>query len=208
MKPTPTMSLFFLLIFLILSCHHNRLKTNEKELVKKILTQEKTKKEAEKIAIENGTAEIRSKPTGSFRKKEIRSVDKLHPPIKIDITGTLNNTRKLKLSDVASSIRYVKLQTPPDTSLLYDLFYYRPDLDSKIRSDGQQIIFQGIFGLTRFNMNGEYQETIWKNKTGIRFIGKGMASWGGKDFFGVPFNVPVNITNGELLFTFLDGPTG
>ena len=206
MKPTPTLSLFFLLIFLILSCHHNRLKTNEKELVKEILTQEKTKKEAEKTAIENGTAEIRSKPTGSFRKKEIRSVDKLHPPIKIDITGTVDNTRKLKLSDVASSIRYVKLQTPPDTSLLYDHFYYRPDIDSKISSDGGQIIFQGLFGLTRFNMQGEYFETIWKNNTGIRFQGKTLAIFGGRDFFGVLPHIPVSILNGNLYYNFQDGP--
>src|SRR5664280_1033381 len=144
--------------------------------------EKKKKKETKKTAIENGTAEIRSKPTGSFRKKEIRSVDKLHPPIKIDITGTVDNTRKLKLSDVASSIRYVKLQTPPDTSLLYDHFYYRPDIDSKISSDGGQIIFQGLFGLTRFNMQGEYFETIWKNNTGIKIFGSSYVAYGGKDF--------------------------
>ena len=34
-KTTATLSLSLLLIFLILSCHDNRLKTNEKELVKK-----------------------------------------------------------------------------------------------------------------------------------------------------------------------------
>ena len=136
----------------------------------------------------------------------MRAVDPQRPPIKIDIMGTLNNTRKLKLSDVASSIRYVKLQTPPDTLLLYDLFFYRPDLDSKVRSDGEQIIFEGLFGLTRFNMQGEYQETIWKNKTGIRFYGKGMASYGGKDFFGVSLHIPSLCQIGSLYFTFQDGP--
>src|SRR5664279_1167443 len=155
MKPTPTLSLFFLLIFFILSCHHNRLKTNEKELAKEIIKQEKEKKKADSALLLKESI-IHPKLSGSFRMKEIRSVDKLHPPIKIDITGTVDNTRKLKLSDVASSIRYVKLQTPPDTSLLYDHFYYRPDIDSKISSDGGQIIFQGLFGLTRFNMQGEY----------------------------------------------------
>jgi hypothetical protein len=202
--------LILLLLFLIQSssCHHNRLKTNEKELAKEILVQEKAKKEAEGTAFENESSETKSKPTGSFRKKEIRSVDKQRPPVKIDIMGTINNTRKLKLSDVASSIRYVKLQTPPDTLLLYDLFFYRPDLDSKVRSDGEQIIFEGLFGLTRFNMQGEYQETIWKNKAGIRFYGKSMASYGGKDFFGVPFHIPVSLSNGNLYFTFHDGPSG
>ncbi len=208
MKKLSILSLFFLLLSFLPSCHNNRLKTNEKELAKEILVQEKAKKETEKTALEKESSETRTKPSGSFRKKQIRSVDPQRPPVKIDIMGTLNNTRKLKLSDVASSLRYVKLQTPPDTLLLYDLFFYRTDLDSKVRSDGEQIIFEGLFGLTRFNMQGEYQETIWKNKAGIRFYGKGIASYGGKDFFGVPFHIPVSLSNGNLYFTFHDGPSG
>ena len=200
--------LIFLMLLIIISCHHNRLKTNENELAKQIIIQVNAKKEAERTALEKGSSETKTKPIVSFRKKEIRSVDPQRPPVKIDIMGTINNTRKLKLSDVASSIRYVKLQTPPDTLLLYDLFFYRPDLDSKVRSDGQQIIFEGLFGLTRYNMQGKYEETIWKNKTGIRFYGKGMASYGGKDFFGVPFHIPVSFSKGNLYFTFHDGPTG
>jgi hypothetical protein len=207
MKKLPILTLFYLIALSTLSCHHNRLKTSEKDLAKEIIIQEKEKRKSDSAQLLKESID-RPKLSGSFRMKEIRSVDKQHPPGKIDIMGTVNNTKKLKLSDVGSSIRYVKLQTPPDTSLLYDHFFYRPDLDSKVRSDGQQIIFEGLFGLTRFNMQGEYEETIWKNKTGIKFFGSKMASWGGKDFYGVPFNVPVNITNGELLFTFLDGPTG
>lgn len=208
MKKLSLQVLILLMLTVFLSCHHNRLKTNEKELAKEILSQEKSKKEAEKTAFEKDSSQTKNKPTGSFRRKEIRSVDTQRPPVKIDIMGTVNNTRKLKLSDVAFSIKYVKLQTPPDTLLLYDLFFYRPDLDSKVRSDGEQIIFEGLFGLTRFNMQGEYEETIWKNKTGIRFYGKGMAAYGGKDFFGVPFHIPVSFLNGNLYFTFHDGPTG
>jgi hypothetical protein len=121
--------------------------------------------------------------------------------------GTINNTRKLKLSDVASSIRYVKLENPPDTAMLYDpCFYYHNDLNSYIRSDGEQIIFQGIFGLTRFNMQGKYLESIWKNKTGIRFQGSKLVMYGGKDFFGVLPNIPVSIINGTLYTIFQDGP--
>src|ERR1035437_2796498 len=190
MKKFTILLLLFLMLFSNLSCHHNRLKTNEKELVKEILVQEKEKRKIDSVSLEKQSSESRNKFSGSFRKKEIRSVDKQRPPVKIDIMGTLNNTRKLKLSDVASSIRYVKLQTPPDTSLIYDNFFYRNELMSTIRSDGNQIIFQGIFGLTRFNMQGEYQETIWKNKSGIKFYGNSVF-FGGKDFFGVLPNIPV-----------------
>ena len=149
-----------------------------------------------------------TKTTDSFRKKEIRSVDPQRPPFRIDIMGTVNSTRKLRLSDVGTSVRYVKLQTPPDTLLLYDLFFYRHDIDSRVISDGEQIIFEGLFGLTRFNMQGEYQETIWQNKTGVRIIGKGMATYGGPDFFGVPFHIPVSLSNGNLYYHFSDGPYG
>jgi Domain of unknown function (DUF4933) len=197
--------LIFFLLLIDISCHHNRLKTNEKELAKEILIQENEKKEAEKTALEKESSETRTSTTGSFRKKEIRSVDPQRPPIKIDIMGTLNNIRKLKLSDVASSIRYVKLQTPPDTLLLFDNFFYRNELMSTIRSDGEQIVFQGIFGVTRFNMQGEYQETIWKNKSGIKFYDKSVL-FGGQDFSGVLPNIPVSILNGDLYAYFHDGP--
>ena len=204
MKKLSHQVLILLLLTVLLSCHHNRLKTNEKELGKEILLQEKTKKDTEKTENEKESSETKTNSTGSFRSKEIRSVDEKRPPVKIDIMGTVNNNRKLKLSDVASSIRYVKLQTPPDTSLLYDNFYYRPDLNSKVISDGEQIIFQGLFGLTRFNMQGEYEETIWKNKTGINIFGQGVMF--GEDFLGVLPFIPASLAAGNLYYNFQDGP--
>jgi hypothetical protein len=204
MKKSTIVFVTLLLFICVISCRNNRLKTNEKELAKEILIREKENVEAERIANEK-ESETKKSFQGSLRKKEIRSADPQSPPIRIDIPGTQNNLRKFKLSDVASSVRYVKLQTPPDTLLLYDHFFYRPDLESIIRSDGEQIIFQGLFGLTRFNMQGEYQETIWKNETGIRFIGKGVM-FGGQDFFGVLPHIPVSLLDGNLLYNFQDGP--
>lgn len=190
-------------MMLCLSCRHNRLKTNEKDLVNDIILRENEKLTGDKAAFETN-----NKKSGRLKLKENRSIDPQMPPIKIDIPGAKGNERNFKLSDIASSVRYIKLQTPPDTSLLFDLFYTREDLDSHIMSDGTQIIFQGLFGLSRFNMQGDYQETIWKNETGIRFSGNNMVAFGGKDFFGVPFNIPANINNGDIYFSFLDGPSG
>jgi Domain of unknown function (DUF4933) len=201
-------SFFGLMLLFNLSCHNNRLKTNEKELSNEIILQENEKKIAEKSAIDKKMSETDIKSSGGLRVKEIRSVDPHNLPIRIDIPGTDNNVRKLKLSDVASSVRYVKLQTPPDSSLLYDNFYYRDDLMSTIRSDGKEIIFQGLFGLTRFNLQGEYLETIWKNQTGIKIFGSSYVTYAGKDFYGIPPSVPININNGNIYFDFLDGPTG
>ena len=207
MKNILIFTLFGLSVIVCISCHNNRLKNNEKELMKEILIQEKEKKDAERIVREKQSAETGNSLSGSLRKKEIRSVDSRRPPINLDILGTRDNSRQLKLSDVATSIRYVKLQTPPDTSLLYDHFFYRSDMMSNIISDGEHIIFQGLFGLTRFNMHGEYQETIWKNETGIKLFGTSLMS-GGKDFFGVLPSNPVSLSNGNLYFAVNDGPSG
>jgi len=208
MKTIPLIVQLIFFFSLLISCRQNRLKTAEKELAKEIIIEEKDKKAKEIIPISRESSETKTKSSVSLRKTEIRKIDPKRPPVKIDLMGTVMNTHKLKLSDVASSIKYVKLQTPPDTLLLYDLFFYRTDLDSKVRSDGEQIIFEGIFGLTCFNMAGEYKEIIWKNEAGIRFYGKGMVSYGGKDFFGVPFHIPVSLSEGNLYYSFYDGPAG
>jgi len=207
MKQLLIPSFFILLLLFNLSCHNNHLKTNEKELAKEIihLENEKTKSE---IGTNGGKiSNIDFKSFNASRLKENRSSDLQNPPILLDIPGTEKDIRKFKLSDIASSVKYVKLQTPADTSLLYDPFFYRDDLISTIRSDGEEIIFQGLFGLTLFNMRGEYQQTIWKNSAGIEIRGKAVM-WKPQDFYGVMPNNPVSITNGNVYYSFTDGPSG
>lgn len=206
MKQLLILSLLGLSLTLCSSCRNNRLKANEKELVKEIILQEKRMTIDEKTILEKKISETDKKSNVVLRLKENRSVDPLRPPVQIDLTGTPNNTnaRIFKLSDVASSIRYVKLQTPLDTSLLYDKYFYRDDLISSVISDGEQIIFQGIFGLTRFNMQGEYLETIWKNEIEIDASG----AVNTKKFFGVIPRFPVSMFNGNLYYSFHDGPAG
>jgi hypothetical protein len=182
------------------------MKTNQKELADEIIAQDKSNATSGKLSNENASHAIESY-SGSFHKKEIRSVDKQRPLVKIDVIGTANDKREIKLSDIATSIRYIKLQTPTDTSLLYDPFFNRENLMSTVRTDGENIIFQGIFGLSRFNMNGDYIQTIWQNETGIRFFGN-YVTYGRRDFYGVLPNIPVSLLNGNIYYTFLDGPNG
>jgi hypothetical protein len=205
-----TISIHFLIVVILFtsdSCHPNRLKTSEKELAKEIRIQEKEAKEAESIALEKQKSDKLANSNSGIRYKEDRSVDPQKLPIRIDLPGTGNNTRKFRLSDVAASVRYVKLQTPPDTSMLYENFYYRNDLMSTIASDGEQIIFQGLYGIARFSMSGEYQETIWKNTTGIEFYG-GNPFWSLNDLIGIQPNDQASLFHGNIYFDFSDGPAG
>jgi hypothetical protein len=207
MKGPLLLILIGVILFFSSSCRHNRLKANEKELAEDILISEKTKAEKGKNNLNNDPDNYGKKSSYGLRKKENRTPNPRNPPIRIDIPGTIDNSRELKLSDIASSVKYVKLETPPDTILLNDPFFYRNNLMSSVVCDGEQIVFQGLFGLIRYNMQGIFQETIWENKTGINFYGK-MVSYGGNDFYGIQPHIPVNLTNGNLYYEFHDGPSG
>jgi hypothetical protein len=82
LKMKTLVRLLFLILCLppLLSCHHNRLKTDEKELAKAIRSQEERNQEP---GLKTSSTEKGIR--GSLRKKEIRSVDKERPPVKIDI---------------------------------------------------------------------------------------------------------------------------
>lgn len=207
------MKRLFILIFIVLSltilpsCRHNHLKTNEKELSNEILSQEKAKDEANKTELTNKSSESIDNQSGVFRKKEIRSIDTRKPPIKLNLLEANKNLLDFKLSDIASSVSYIRLETPSDTILFYDPGSSLSGLMSLINVADGQIIFQGLFGITRFNMQGKYQETIWKNERGIKVMGQG-AAWMPQSFFGVMPNNPVSILNGSIFYTFTDGNTG
>jgi hypothetical protein len=207
MKQLFVLSLLALSLAFFPSCRHNRLKTNEKELSNEILAQEKTKEEVERTGLNNESPESREKLSGVLREKEVRSIDLRRPPIKLNLLETSKNLRDFKLSDVASSVSYIKLETPPDTILIYDPYYNRTSLISSIKEADGQIIFQGLFGISRFNMEGKYQETIWKNERGINMNGQHVG-WSFKSFYGIIPDNPVSIFNGNIYYTFTNGNTG
>ena len=111
--------LFFLGISLTIlpSCRHNRLKISEKKLSNEILALEKEKNEGKISEFDNESPESKNGHSGVLRKKEIRSVDSRRPPIKLNLLEANKNTRDFRLSDIASSVSYIKLETPPDTML-------------------------------------------------------------------------------------------
>lgn len=149
------------MLFQLLSCHHNRLKTNEKELAKEIITQEKGKEVAEKVASEKMIADTLNRPSKGFRFKEDRSVDPAHPPILIDIAGSLNNIKEIKLSDVASGITYVRIEPVPDSTLPVNLKFKYYLMDN-------YLVAVNFYGIHLYSKDGRFIRSIVKNKfTGV-----------------------------------------
>ncbi|MCX6255255.1 MAG: DUF4933 domain-containing protein [Bacteroidia bacterium] len=163
MKTFSVLLLTGLTTFLNLSCHHNRLKTNEKELVKEITLQEKQNKEAKRVAREKELADdTLNRISKGFRFKEDRRVDPLHSPIIIDIAGSLNNVEEIKLSDVASEITYVRMEPVPDSTLPVDLKFKYYLMDN-------YIIAVNLYGIHLYSKDGRYIRSVVKNElTGVK----------------------------------------
>lgn len=190
--------LLFIVLVTLGSCSQNRKKINpdEQELAAQITREEKEKLEAEikKQAIQTIADTF---PPG-FRFQEDRSVDPKHPPTLIDVLGTQQNIWEFKLSDFASSINYIKLETPSDSFLLWTHPKLSRD-DFLIFSDDKSIFVQGLFGLARFNMIGNFRELIWKNESGINEL-----SWSPSEFYGITEFNPVSTFNDNLFIRFTD----
>jgi len=161
MKKLTNPLLILFMLPLLLSCHHNRLKTNEKELAKEIITQEKEKEDADKAANEEKLPDTLNRPSKGFRFKEDRSVDRAHPPLVIDIAGNLNNVKDISLSDVASGISYVRIEPVPDSAIPVDLKFNCYLMDN-------YIIARNLYGIHLYSKDGRYIRSVVKNQyTGV-----------------------------------------
>jgi hypothetical protein len=151
----------FLSICLIMSCSNNKLKSNEKKLKEEILLTEKKKEQTLFAEQEKALSEKLAKQPNGFRYNEDRSADPSHPPVVINLAGNIQNKKKLRLSDVAFSIQYVRLEPLPDKSMECEMKckYYLMD---------SFIVAQDLNGIQLFSKNGKYLRTIIKNEyTGV-----------------------------------------
>lgn len=89
-------------------------------------------------------------PVGA-RYTEIRSVDPANPPEIIDIAGNLNNKKEFKLSDIASSVRYVQLQQPTDAKITSIL---------EVVSDDEHLFIKTWQGIFCYSTDGLYLYTL------------------------------------------------
>lgn len=166
MKARTTISFFVLAILTItISCHRNRLKTDEKALSKQILTEEEqmVKDEANRADREKQLADSLAKLPKDFRFKEQRKTDQQKPPVVINIAESLNNISNLKLSDVASDIKYIRIEPVPDPSLPRNLKYKYYLMDN-------YLVAVNIYGTHLFNKEGKFIRTVVKNQlAGVDF---------------------------------------
>ncbi len=157
--------LFFVLfvISVLAACQNNKLKTNEKELVEKILSEEEVIAQKESVRIENEKllADSIAKLPKGFRFKEKRSVDLENPPMVIDIANSLDSIKDFKLSDVASRIEYIRMDPIPDSTIPNELKFRYHIMDNFI-------VASNLYGIHLYSKAGKYIQAIVKNKlTGL-----------------------------------------
>ena len=148
---------------LFFSCGGNRMKNNEKALKKQIFSEEENLARDEVVRLKREqqlTDSIAKLPKG-FRFKEVRSVDPNMQPLVIDIAGSLNNTRDFKLSDVASDVKYIRMEAVPDPNLPRDMKY-------KYYLTDNYIVALNLYGTHLFSKEGRFIRSVVKNElTGV-----------------------------------------
>lgn len=156
--------LLALIVFVtFIGCNSNRLKTDEKKLANQILTEEEqlAQQEVKRAEREKQLADSMAKLPKGFRFKEDRSVDLQSRPLVIDIAGNLNNIKEIKLSDVATDIKYIRMESLPEAISTTQRFkYYLMD---------NNIVAVSLYGIFLFSNDGTFIRNIVKNEfSGIR----------------------------------------
>ena len=153
-----------LLLSLLGSCKNNKMKTDEKKLVNKILSEEEklVLEEENRLEVEKLLADSLAKLPKGFRFKEERSVDLQKPPVLIDIANSLDSIKEIKLSNVASNIEYIRMQAIPDSTFPQDLKFKYYLMDN-------YIVASNLYGIHLYSKKGAYIQNIVKNQlTGIK----------------------------------------
>jgi hypothetical protein len=183
-----------LLLIINFSCHRNKLKTDQKKLSSEIFIQEK----------ENNATNISN--SGSKQSKagirfaENRFIEADSPPVVIDIAGSWQNTKNLKLSDIASGIKYIKMEPVPDST-------FSNVLKFKYFLMNNYIVAVNFLGINLYSKEGKFIRTIIKNQfTGIEID---------KDMIKIPFDhifigggTSVWSSGNNLYYTYSNNITG
>jgi len=103
-------------------------------------------------------------PQAGIKYTENRAIDPSAPPVIINIADNINNKKAFKLSDIASSIRYVILQPPPETKLSIVPSTRTTAIGYSITSDDEHIFINTREGLFCYSTDGRYLYTVVRNQ--------------------------------------------
>jgi hypothetical protein len=200
MKDLNILLVCFLLLLCVVSCHRNRLKVDEKELTEKILQEENQKEAAIKAAYEKNKSDTTNRIPSGFRYNEDRSVDPHYPPAVIDIAGNLNNAKEIKLSDIASDIKYIRMQPVPDPKIPSDLKFSYYLLDN-------YIVAVNLYGIHLYSKAGKYIRPVVKNElTGVEVRDGNIHFW--SDYTLKGGGLSVWGEGNKLFYKYSDNITG
>jgi hypothetical protein len=198
-----------------ISCGGNKLKTDEKTLAKQILTEEEqlAKEEADRAIKEKQLADSIAKLPKGFRFKPERRIDPQNAPVVIDIAGNIDKTKKIKLSDVASSIQYIRLQPPSDSAFIgklnNDIYskdnegLLKEELPFSIIKNNNFIIAENRLGMLLYDSKGQLLRVICKNVyTGTNLYKGGMLKVSGSTFKGA--NGFTRLIGNKLYYNYND----
>lgn len=207
--------LWISIIWITISCGGNKLKTDERALSKQILTEEEqlARKEAVRAEKEKQMADSIAKLPKGFRFKPERKVDPQNPPVVIDIAGNIDKTKKMKLSDVASSIKYIRLQSPSDsafigklkneTSSKENVGLLKEELPFSIIKNNNFIVAQNGLGMLLYDSKGRLLRITCKNEfTGISLFKGGSLKVSGSTFKGA--NGFTRLIGNKLFYNYND----
>ncbi|MDR1171931.1 MAG: DUF4933 domain-containing protein [Bacteroidales bacterium] len=149
-----------LLFLLLFSCGNRNPNLSEKQLFELANDTIPAVSEKEDLPADTG----KYIPSG-VRYREKRGIDPARPPVTIDIIKNRNSSSRLKLSDIASSLRTIRIKYPEGNTVRLQLYI-----------TGNRIYASNIHGLYDYSGNGELSATIVKNETdkgtwGIGFFG-------------------------------------
>lgn len=197
MKNLSISSILLLLFISILSCRNNRLKIDEEKLKLELFASGRSENASDKSISSDTSDHIKN----GIMYKADRSVDPLHPPLIIDIAGSLDNIKEIHLSDVFTEIRYIRIQPPPDSTFknFTGFRYYLTD---------NSIIAFNVFGLIHYARDGRYIKTIVKNEfTKIEVTPNYIMSYYDMTFIGA-YSPNIKTSDNKLFYSYLNNIAG
>jgi hypothetical protein len=124
------------------------------------------------------------------------------PPVVINIAESLDNISDLKLSDVASDIKYIHIEPVPDSSLPRNLKYKYYLMDN-------YLVAVNIYGTHLFTKEGKFIRSIVKNQlTGVDFDEKNnrLSFW--NDYTQVGGGTSIWARGNSLFYLYINNITG